>query len=87
VSTRNGGPEPLRFLAVLTGQGALWDRMGAELVSASAAARDGLPGQVATAAFSQLLYTAVQVVLLDLLRAAGVGLTAALGYRRVRNST
>lgn len=102
-------PEPPRILAIFTGQGAQWARMGAELLSASAAARQALAAldvrlarlpardrppwtlaaalqapagasQVGAAAVAQPLCTAVQVVLVDLLRAAGARLSAAVGH-------
>ncbi|KAI3394645.1 hypothetical protein diail_2455 [Diaporthe ilicicola] len=109
-ATHHGDLEPPpRVLAVFTGQGAQWGRMGAELVSASAAARQSLAAMearlallpardrpawsltaqlqehaatsmIGTAAVSQPLCTAVQVVLVDLLRAAGVHLSAAVGH-------
>lgn len=102
-------PQPRRVLAIFTGQGAQWARMGAELVSASVSARRVLArmearlarlpardrppwsltgalqehatsSKVGTASVSQPLCTAVQVILADLLRAAGVVLTAAIGH-------
>lgn len=108
-SALHGEREPPRVLAVFTGQGAQWARMGAGLISTSAAAqqvlkrmearlarlpaRDRPPwsltealqepaesSKVGTAAVSQPLCTAIQIILVDLLRAAGVELAAALGH-------
>lgn len=101
-------PKP-RILAVFTGQGAQWPRMGARLLESSDFVRRtvahlddslaSLPGSdkpqwtlhdqllaagasscVAEAAISQPLCTALQVILVDLLEAAGIRLHAAVGH-------
>lgn len=100
-------PDRPRVLAVFTGQGAQWARMGADLFSASpvtasiiaeldkslADLPDG-PGwsireemlapaassRVAQAAMSQPLCTALQILLVDLLRSAGVQFEAVVGH-------
>lgn len=94
-------------LAVFTGQGAQYPRMGAELIQKSKKAREivsqldlylaDLPdgdapawslvaellaatSQVHEASISQPLCTAVQILLVDLLRLAGVSLDAVVGH-------
>ncbi|KAJ0115637.1 hypothetical protein J7T55_010460 [Diaporthe amygdali] len=108
VQQAHHSPKP-RILAVFTGQGAQWPRMGAELVSTSASARRvlnklearlaRLPTQdrpswslteellkpahssnIGTAAVSQPLCTAIQIILVDLLRTSGVELSSVLGH-------
>ncbi|KAL1875163.1 putative Hybrid PKS-NRPS biosynthetic cluster [Diaporthe australafricana] len=98
-----------RVLAVFTGQGAQWPRMGAELIETSPfaskrmddldAALASLPSgdrpewtlrnqiladktasRVAEASVSQPLCTALQIVLVDLLRVAGIDFQAAVGH-------
>ncbi|PYH34820.1 uncharacterized protein BO87DRAFT_435336 [Aspergillus neoniger CBS 115656] len=98
-----------RILAVFTGQGAQWPRMGAHLLESSSFVRDkiafldeclatlpeddrpdwtlrdqilavGKSSRVTEAAISQPLCTAVQVVLVDLLQAAGIKLHAVVGH-------
>ncbi|KAK2024500.1 hypothetical protein LX32DRAFT_705488 [Colletotrichum zoysiae] len=72
------------ILGVFTGQGAQWPDMGANLVATVPMAREILHGlwqsRVNEAAFSQPLCTAVQIVLVDLLRAAGVRFHAVVGH-------
>ncbi|KEY71796.1 hypothetical protein S7711_06548 [Stachybotrys chartarum IBT 7711] len=108
-SSRNSDGSRPRILGIFTGQGAQWPRMGAELISNSAAARkiiEGLDSQLArlpeqdrpswtileelqkdeassqigTAALSQPLCTAVQILLVDILKAAGIALAAVVGH-------
>lgn len=98
-----------RILAIFTGQGAQWARMGAELISTSESARAllkrldmrlaRLPAEdrpnwslseeisksaeisrVNQAELSQPLCTAIQIVLVDALRAAKVKLTDVVGH-------
>lgn len=103
-----GGSTP-RVLGIFTGQGAQWARMGFELITSSAAARqiiDGLDAALASlpledrplwtiaeelqkeegssrigdAVFSQPICTAVQIMLVDILKSAGVEFTAVVGH-------
>ncbi|KAJ8128730.1 hypothetical protein O1611_g4904 [Lasiodiplodia mahajangana] len=103
-----GGLEP-RILAVFTGQGAQWARMGAELIAhspSSSATMKSLEDRLArlpptdrpswslteellrspetsrinTAALSQPLCTALQILLVDILRAAHIQLTGIVGH-------
>ncbi|KAK9775318.1 putative Carrier domain-containing protein [Seiridium cardinale] len=98
-----------RILAVFTGQGAQWARMGADIILGVPSCRarfkeldaylSHLPAedrpswslveelkkgkdlsQIGTAAISQPLCAAVQIVLTDLLRSARVPITAAVGH-------
>ncbi|KAI9934804.1 hypothetical protein ASPWEDRAFT_175532 [Aspergillus wentii DTO 134E9] len=98
-----------RILAVFTGQGAQWPRMGARLLESSSFVRSrvafldeclatlpeaerpdwtlrdqilaaGESSRVTEAAISQPLCTAVQVVLVDLLHAAGIKLHSVVGH-------
>ncbi|KAH0601132.1 hypothetical protein MHUMG1_00003 [Metarhizium humberi] len=106
-SVRTRGRKP-RILAIFTGQGAQWPRIGAELVEKSPAAsnilarldksvqsldrRDrptwalreqhlaGADSSVGTASMSQPVCTAVQIILVDMLRAAGVDFSAVVGH-------
>ncbi|KID72760.1 Polyketide synthase-nonribosomal peptide synthetase [Metarhizium brunneum] len=106
-SVRTRGRKP-RILAIFTGQGAQWPRMGAELVEKSPAAssilarldkslqsldrRDrptwslreqllaGADSSVGTASVSQPVCTAVQIILVDMLRAAGIDFSAVVGH-------
>lgn len=97
------------ILGVFTGQGAQWPRMGAELISHSAAARavfekldarlatlpvqdrphwsimdelemDDASSRIHNAALSQPLCTAVQIVLVDVLKAAGITFHTVVGH-------
>ncbi|KAI0117978.1 polyketide synthetase [Nemania sp. FL0031] len=103
-----GGLEP-RILAIFTGQGAQWARMGAELIAHSPSAsktmksledrlarlpsedrpswslteellRSPETSRINTAAISQPLCTAIQIFLVDILRAAQVQLTGIVGH-------
>lgn len=98
-----------RILAVFTGQGAQWPRMGARLIDTSPFANkrmddldaalallpsgdrpdwtlrqqilaDKAVSRVSEASISQPLCTAVQIVLVDFLRVAGVNFQAAVGH-------
>ena len=98
-----------KVLAIFTGQGAQWARMGAELLNSSSLAmdciarldsslqtlpednrpswflrdeilRDASSSRIGEALFSQTLCTAIQVMLVSLLRAAGVSFTAVVGH-------
>ncbi|TWU72717.1 putative nrps-t1pks biosynthetic cluster [Metarhizium rileyi] len=107
LSAKSRGLKP-RILAIFTGQGAQWPRMGAELVEKSPAAsrilarldkslqsldrRDrptwslreqltaGADSAVGTASVSQPICTAVQILLVDMLRAAGIEFSAVIGH-------
>lgn len=101
-------PKP-KILAVFTGQGAQWPRMGARLLESSDFVRrtvsylddslaslpesdrpqwtlhdellaGGTSSRVAEAAISQPLCTALQIILVDLLKAAAIKLHAAVGH-------
>ncbi len=111
LGTRFAAPsQPSKVIAIFTGQGAQWPRMGAELVESSpfAASRiaeldaglQSLPtasdrpswtprdqllaanasSRIAEAALSQPLCTAVQIILVDILREAGISFTAVVGH-------
>lgn len=98
-----------KILAVFTGQGAQWPRMGVRLIESSVFAREriaelddalqSLPvhdrpdwtitdqlltgretSRIAEAVVSQPLCLAVQVILVDILRAAGIKFTAVVGH-------
>lgn len=98
-----------RILAVFTGQGAQWPRMGAELILRSPLARESLErlqhrlnslpetdrpawslrdellqdassSRISSAVIAQPLCTAIQIILVDILRSARVNLTAAVGH-------
>lgn len=98
-----------QILAVFTGQGAQWPRMGARLLESSDFVRrtighlddslaslpelekpqwtihnqllaTGASSRVTEAAISQPLCTALQIILVDLLEAAGIRLHAAVGH-------
>ncbi|PKY00833.1 beta-ketoacyl synthase domain-containing protein [Aspergillus campestris IBT 28561] len=109
-SSAGGNERKTKLLAIFTGQGAQWARMGAQLVENSKYASDilskldaelaNLPNQedrpdwtlrqelladssqsrVGDAAISQPLCTAVQVILVDILREAGVEFAAVVGH-------
>jgi hybrid polyketide synthase/nonribosomal peptide synthetase ACE1 len=101
-------PKP-RVLAVFTGQGAQWPRMGAALLESSEFVRRlvadldkslvslpesdrpqwtireqllaaGSSSRVAEAAISQPLCTAIQIILVNLIQAAGIQLHAVVGH-------
>ncbi|PWY77825.1 hypothetical protein BO83DRAFT_406874 [Aspergillus eucalypticola CBS 122712] len=109
LSVRSTQSTEPRLLAVFTGQGAQWPRMGARLLESSSFVRDkiafldeclatlpeddrpdwtisdqilatGESSRVLEAAISQPLCTAVQIVLVDLLQAAGIKLDAVVGH-------
>ncbi|KDB27634.1 hypothetical protein H109_00584 [Trichophyton interdigitale MR816] len=90
LGVRSSGPEKLTVLGVFTSQGAQWPTMGSELIKASAhelpkadrpswSIREELEAdkrfsRLSEAALAQPLCTAVQIVLVDLLKAAGTNL-------------
>ncbi|KAF4277042.1 hypothetical protein KXX16_005754 [Aspergillus fumigatus] len=76
-------PEPASLLGIFTGQGAQWQGMGSQLISSIPLARRtkiDSTTPVGKASLSQPLCTAVQVILVDMLRAAGVKFQAVVGH-------
>ncbi|KAF2682692.1 hypothetical protein K458DRAFT_453848 [Lentithecium fluviatile CBS 122367] len=88
LSTRYSEITAPSILGVFTGQGAQWPQMGATLIQQSPFVVARLAGvecgidrsRLSEAAISQPLCTAVQILLVDLAKAAGIRLRAVVGH-------
>ncbi|PYH71698.1 putative polyketide synthase [Aspergillus vadensis CBS 113365] len=75
-------PGTASLLGVFTGQGAQWQGMGSQLISSIPLAHALTDGtmSIGEASLSQPLCTAVQIIMVDLLQAAGIKFRAVVGH-------